>query len=317
MKRWIGQFAVVVLCLGLALPTAGQHATTVLDIDPGVRMLGAGSAGISLAGGAETVYHNPAALAALPGISLSSFYASHMGSANVSAAALTLRNWGLAILTLGSSGIEGYDEGGMPTGSIAYRNTGFLLGVGFDPSNLPVLPRLPLDFSIGARFKYVSARIAGDRGAGSSLDLGFLLKLGGFGAGPVSLTDTAVGITAVNLLGNVSYDTDSDPFRTEVQAGISTRVANVALIAVDLHSSGSAHIGLVYSPVPTFDLRVGLISRNGVKVTFGAGIDLEGILLDYAFLSHSLGGTHRVSLTLDFTNLDVMALRRIFRRILP
>jgi hypothetical protein len=316
VKRWTWQF-VAVVCLGLALPTTGQHAATVLDLDPCVRMLGAGSAGLSVTSGAETLYYNPAGLAALPGISFSSFYASHLGLANYSAASVTLRNWGLAVLSLGSSGIEGYDETGNPTGSIAYRNTGVLFGVGLDPSTVQFLPRLPLDFSLGGRVKYVSTRIAGERGSGFSVDLGFRLRLGEMHLGPISLTETALGITGVNLLGGMSYDTESEPFRAEVQVGLSTRVAQMVLLALDLHTGGSTHVGLVYSVAPTFDLRVGMISRSSISFTLGAGLNVEGILLDYAFVSHSLGGTHRVSLTLDFSSLDMVAFSNSLRRILP
>ena len=69
--------------------------------------------------------------------------------------------------------------------------------------------------------------------------------------------------------------------------------------------------------MPSFELRAGLISKGGISFTFGAGVNVQGFLIDYAYASHRVGGTHRVSLTLDFTNLDVMALRSMFRRILP
>jgi len=306
-----------ILLLGIAVTASGQQASTVLDVLPGVQLLGAGGAGQSISSGAETLYHNPANLSQLPGISFSSFYASHMALANYSAASLTVRNWGLALLTLGSSGIDGYDADGLPTGAIAYRNTGVLLGVGFDASSIPLLPRLPVDLAVGARFKYVSSRIAEERGSGSSLDVGLQVGLGGLQVGPIALSDTGVGLTAVNLLGGVSYDAEQDPFMTELQIGFSTWVARMARVAVDLHTSGSSHLGVTYAAAPTLDHRLGLISRDGIRFTFGVGINLEGVLIDYAFLSHSVGSTHRVALTLDFSRIDVAALRNMFRRILP
>jgi hypothetical protein len=305
-----------VLLLGIASVGTAQQASTVFDIEPGVRMLGAGSAGLSVASGAETLYHNPAAMSLLPGISFSSSYTSYLGMANYSAFSLTLRNWGLAALMLGSGGIEGYDEAGVPTESLSYRNTGILLGVGLDPGSIPFLSRLGSGFSLGMRVKYLSARMAGEAGTGFAIDLGFLTAFPSFQLGPVSVTDTAFGATMVNLLGGVSYDGERDRFLTDLQMGASARLANAVLLAVDLHFGGSSHVGLVYAPVPTFELRLGVISKRGVTLTFGAGVNVEGFLLDYAYAGHRLGGTHRVSLTLDFNNLDVAALRNSFRRIL-
>ena len=306
-----------ILAVGIGTSAAAQQAQTVLDIDPGVSMLGAGAAGISVADGAETLYYNPANLAALPGISFSSFYASYLGQANYSALSLTFRNWGLAALLLDSGGIDGYDAQGNPTEAIAYKNTGILFGVGFDPSVLPFIPDLAFDFSLGARIKYVSVQIAEEKGNGFSFDLGFRTTIPDMNLGPLSMTDAAFGFTAVNLFGGINYDAATDDFLMDLKLGASARFAKAFFVALDLHLGGSAQLGFVYSPVPTLDLRLGLISRGTVSLTAGVGINVEGFLIDYAFVSHKVGGTHRVSLTLDFSSLDIAALSRNLRNILP
>jgi hypothetical protein len=308
---------VAILGLGIGMPAAAQQASTVFDIEPGVSMLGAGAAGISVANGAETLYYNPATLAALPGISFSSFYASYLGLANYSALSLTFRNWGLAALLLDSGGIDGYNVNGNATGTIAYKNTGILLGVGIDPSILPFIPDMAFDFSVGARIKYVSVNIAEETGTGFSFDLGFRTTIPDMRLGPVSVTDMAFGATAVNLFGGISYDVERDNFLMDLKLGASARLAEVFFLALDLHLGGSAQLGFVYSPVPTLDLRLGVISKGTVSLTAGVGVNVEGFLIDYAFVSHKLGGTHRVSLTLDFSSLDIAALSRSLRRILP
>jgi len=282
-----------------------------------VSMLGAGAAGISVANGAETLYYNPAGLAALPGISFSSFYAYYLGLADCSALSLTFRNWGLAALLLDAGGIDGYDVNGNSTGTTAYRNTGILFGVGIDPSSLPFIPDLSFDFSLGARIKYVSAKIADETGSGFAFDLGFRTTIPDLKFGSLSVTDIAFGITAVNLFGGLSYDVERDNFQMDLQLGTSARFVDVILLAIDLHLGGSAQVGVVYSPVPSLALRVGVISRGAVSFTAGVGVDVEGFLIDYAFVSHKLGGTHRVSLTLDFSSLDIGALSSSLRRILP
>jgi len=318
VKRLKGRILVAVLCLGIAVPVAAQHASTVFDIEPGVSMLGAGAAGISVANGAETLYYNPATLAALPGISFSSFYASYLGLANYSALSLTFRNWGLAALLLDSGGIDGYDAEGNPTDALAYRNTGILFGVGFDPSSLPFIPDLAFDFSLGARLKYLSAQIAEEAGNGFSMDLGFRTTIPDMRLGPMSVTDAALGITAVNLFGGINYDSgEQDAFLMDLKLGASACLAESFLLAFDLHLGGSAQLGVVYSPVPTFDIRLGVISGGTASITAGLGVNVEGFLIDYAFVSHKTGGTHRVSLTLDFSSLDIASLSSSLRRILP
>jgi len=317
VKRYRNLVLVAILGLGIGMSAAAQQASTVFEIEPGVSMLGAGAAGISVANGAETLYYNPATLAALPGISFSSFYASYLGLANYSALSLTFRNWGLAALLLDSGGIDGYDADGNATGTLAYKNTGILFGVGFDPSIFPFIPDLAFDFSLGARIKYLSVQIAEETGTGFAFDLGFRTTIPDMKLGPLSVTDMAFGLTAVNLFGGVSYDVERDSFEMDIKLGASARMAEAFFLALDLHLGGSAQLGLVYSPVPALDLRLGVISKGTVSLTAGVGVNVEGFLIDYAFVSHKLGGTHRVSLTLDFSSLDIGALSRSLRRILP
>lgn len=317
MKRTKIAVVVALLGLGLGLAGLGQQARTVFEIEPGVGMLGAAAAGISIVSGAETLYYNPANLSELPGISFSSFYASYLGQANYSALALTFRNWGVAALLLGSTEIPGYDAGGNPTDPLAYRNTGFLFGAGVDPSELPFLPDFALDMSLGARIKILTAQVGEEAGTGFSFDLGFRTQFPGMSFGAFSISDIAVGVTAVNLFGGVSYDAASDDFQMDIKAGGSALFAESLRVALDVHLAGSLHLGVVYEPMPTFALRLGLISRGGVSITAGLGVNVEGFLLDYAYVTHTLGGTHRVSLTLDFSSLDITALSRSMRRLLP
>jgi len=103
----------------------------------------------------------------------------------------------------------------------------------------------------------------------------------------------------------------------DLRLGVSARLVKAFLLALDLHLGGSAQFGLVYSPVPALDLRLGVISKGTLSWTAGVGVNVEGFLIDYAFASHQLGRSHRVSLTLDFSSLDISAISRSLRRILP
>lgn len=312
--RCIGM--VVLLGLGASLPLVAQQAATVFEIDPGVAILGAAGAGLSVVHGAETLYYNPAGLTRLEGISLSSFYASYLGQASYSAFALASRNWGAAVLLVGSTGIQGYDDAGNPTDALAYRNTGLVFGAGVDPSAFSFLRNFPLNLSVGARLKLLSVTIGEEKGSGFSFDLGFRTTFPDVKLGGLKLSDLGLGIAAVNLFGNLSYDAVNDDFPMDIQVGASARLLDQFGVAFDLHLGGSLHVGFTYEPIPTFALRLGLISRDGLAITAGLGVDVDGFLLDYAFVSHRLGGTHRVSLTLDFAALDVGALGRSFQRLI-
>jgi hypothetical protein len=295
-----------------------QTVTSVFDIEPGVGSLGAGATGIATVNGAETLYYNPAGLSELPGISFSSFYASYMGLADYTALALTFRNWGLAFLQLNSGNIAGYDADGNPTETLAFKNTGLLFGFGVDPSDLPFLPSLPLDFSAGGEIKYLSADVGGEGGSGFSVDVGFRTSFASLNLGPIRISDFALGVTAVNLFGGLSYQNGtSDKFAMDVRIGTSARIAGVVVASADAHLGGSLHVGLTYYPVPTFAVRAGVITGSALQVTAGIGLNVQGFLIDYAFASHTLGGSHRVSLTLDFSGLDIGALSGSLRRILP
>jgi hypothetical protein len=313
------KIVVVAALLGLGLGVAGaaQQAMTVFDIEPGVGMLGAAAAGISIAENAETLYYNPAGLSELPGISFSSFYASYLGQAGYSAFALTFRNWGIAALLLNSTGIQGYDGAGNTTDTLAYRNTGILFGAGIDPSDLAFLPAFAIDMSLGVRLKYLTAKVGEAQATGFTFDLGFRTGFPDMNLGGFAIDDVAIGVTAVNLFGSLAYEDRSDDFLMDIQIGGSGRIAKMVLVALDFHLSGSLHLGFAYTPAPTLALRLGLISKSGVSITAGVGVNVEGFVLDYAYATHVLGGTHRVSLTLDFSTLDMTALSRSLRRLLP
>jgi hypothetical protein len=309
--------SVALLFAGLGLGALAQTAVTVLDVVPGVSLLGAGGAGISVINGAETLYYNPAGLAELPGISFNSFYSFHMSEASYSAFALAFRNVAVAAMMLNAGSIQGYDDAGAPTDMLSYSNTAFVFGFGVSPSDLAFLPDLPFGFSIGAELKALTSNIGGTKGSGFTFDIGFRGALPNMAIGPVTLSDVGFGLSAVNLFGRMKYGDVQETLRMALRLGVSARLMSVLLLAGDVDLGGGLYVGASYSPVPSLALRLGLISRGGVSITAGAGMNVQGFLIDYAYLGHRLGGSHRVSLTIDFSALDMCAISRSLRRVLP
>ncbi len=317
MKRTYTFFGVALLVAGLGLGAMAEEGVSVLDIPPGVGQIGAGGAGIAVVRGAETLYYNPAGLAKLPGISFSSFYASHMGVANYSAFSFALRGFGVAAELYNTGSIDGYDAQGNPTDDLAYSSTAYMFGFGLEPSMFSFLPTLPLSFSVGGILKGVSTKIGDATGRGFTFDLAFRMDVPPMSLGALAVTDTALGITLSNLFGGLSYDGTQDTLPMRIGLGLSSRFFRVVLVAADIRLPGSLGIGVTYEPVPTLALRLGVLSQGEVSITAGVGLDVQGFVIDYAFVSHAVGPTHRIGLTLDFSSLDLGALGNSLRRVLP
>ncbi len=317
MKRSLAVLGVALLVAGLSLGAAGVEAVTVLDISPGVGQIGAGGAGIAVVNGAETVYYNPAGLAGLPGISFSSFYASHMGAANLTSFSLALRGFAVAAELYSSGSIPGYDSDGNPTTDLSYSSSAYMFGFGVDPSMLPFLPKMPLSFSVGGLLKGVSTKIADVSGNGFAFDLGFRMAIPPLSFGPLAVTDAAFGVTLSNLFGGMSYDGTQENFPMDIGLGLTARFVNVITVSTDVHLAGSLGFGVTYEPVPALALRLGILNKGGTSITAGVGLNVQGFLIDYAFVSHAVGPTHRIGLTLDFSALDLSAFGSMLRRILP
>ena len=320
MKRINVLMMAALLLVGLGSATGvAETAISVLDIDPGVQVIGVGGAGTALAQGAETLYYNSAGLSALPGISFTSFYASYLGSASYSSLALTFHNWGLGILMLNASNIAGYDANGATTNALSYSNNALLLGFGINPKDLPFLPRLPIDFSLGARIKYLSVTNGTVNGSGFSFDLAYRMTFRDMRIGPISLSDMALGVTANNLFGGVNYAAHGESMAMSLRIGAAVKIANVILLTSDLDLAGGFHFGMAYRPIQTLVFRAGMMTQaGGMSITLGMGLDIQGFILDYAYITHpNLPGTHRVSLSIDFSGLDLSGFANSLRRFLP
>lgn|GEM_PF-441594 len=323
MNRFFLVLIVTLLVVGLSSASAiGQTAISVFDIEPGVRALGIGGAAGALADGPETLYYNAAGLAELTGIGFTSSYTFHLGVAGYSALAVASRYWGVGLLTLNSGNIPGYDADGNSTDNLTYGNSAVLLGFGIDPQQLPFIPTLPIDFRAGGRLKYLSVRNGNTNGSGFALDLAYRMDFPAMRVGPIAFSDIALGATATNVIGRVTYDGYRESFRMDLRVGGSARVARLVLLCADLELGGSFHVGTEYWPTEALALRAGVLTEPGAtSLTIGLGFRVEGFVIDYAFISHpTLSGSHRLSLTIDFSTFDLGVFGRLansFRRMLP
>lgn len=320
MKKLYTLVIAALLIAGLGgVAVLAETATTVLDIDPGVQVIGVGGAGTALADGAETLFYNAAGLSDLSGASFSSYYASYLGVASYTSLALTFQNWGLGMLMLNSGNIQGYDGGGTTTDTLGYSNNALIFAFGVSPKDLAFLPRLPIDFSLGGRIKYLSVKDGAANGSGFAFDLAYRMTFRDVRIGPIGLSDLALGATATNLFGSVNYDAHGESMGMGLRIGGSMKLANLILLTSDIDLSGGFHVGVAYSPIQTLVVRMGMMTQpGGMSITLGMGLNIQGFILDYAYVTHPmLPGTHRISLSIDFSGLDLSSFGGILRRLLP
>ena len=137
--------------------------------------------------------------------------------------------------------------------------------------------------------------------------------------GPIGLSDMALGVTANNLFGGVNYDAHGESMAMSLRIGGAMKIADLILLTSDLDLGGGFHAGAAYSPVRTLTLRAGVLTQTGgMSITLGMGLNIQGFILDYAYITHpTLPGTHRVSLAIDFSGLDLSGFGRSLRSFLP
>lgn len=307
----MGRWAVGVLAAAALLPfgpsaqLAAQTEGSVLPLIPGsTRSAALGGAGAALVGDAGAMFANPAGIATVRHLSIEGSYEPYLAGSALSSAALALRithlTWGVGAQTLdyGSEPEIVPDPAsggrrGMPTGadfhpyealaatSLVYRRGMLALGVTgkYDRQQ------------IGSE---VSDAWAGDVGLGVAvfdiMALGVSVQnLGGdLGAGALLPRRTRAGLT-------LNYTDPQGTFRLlttiEGQWTRDRRAALVQGVEAGIVTSG---VGLV--------ARVGYATRAAIsdqsRVSFGGGIVLGRLGMDYAFQSYDAlgGGTHRVGL---------------------
>jgi hypothetical protein len=282
-----------------------QTEGSILTVLPGsTRSAGLGGAGAALVGDAGAMFANPAGIATIRHLSLEGSYEPYLAGTAVSTAALALRvrrwTWGFGAQALdygsepeivpdpATGGRRGMPTGasfhpyeGLATTSLVYRRGFAALGVTakYDRQQ------------IGAE---MSDAWAGDVGMAIAvfdiMALGVSVQnLGGdLGNGALLPRRTRAGLT-------LNYTDPQGTFRLlTTLEGMWTRDRSAVLVQGVEGGIVTGGVGLVG--------RVGYATRATVtdasRMTFGGGIVLGGLAMDYAFQAYNAlgGGTHRVGL---------------------
>ncbi|MCK9328568.1 MAG: hypothetical protein PHY08_00165 [Candidatus Cloacimonetes bacterium] len=168
---------------------------------------------------------------------------------------------------------------------------------------------LPIDYYLGANFKYIRRKMMGYIGDGTGFDFSFMAK-------------TNLGIlTDVEWLGDISWSLNlQDISNTTLTWDVESRHKDEILFNTKLglayfqpiNSLDSKLIlafskDFIYEKIDYFglawqyknftELRLGWYDQN---FSTGIGIELYNIKLDYAFLTNNLGNTNRIGLGFKF-----------------
>ncbi len=315
MREFKGFLIVVVLVMTSVGAVSGQTLLSLYELERGARPAGLGGAFTGLADDAYALVYNPAGLAFLERASAHGLIESRFGRALYGSIMAGGRNLGVGLVFFNVSGIPWRDENNKPmqTGSFDFTQVGFTVAGGISFADLPLGAGLGAlqNLAVGLRAKILTvSTLPEGSGAGFALEPALFYKLNNIGG----LGGLRLGVVIENLVGlGVGYGSGhSEGFPIGLRLGASLSPVPGAVIAADLETNGTVHIGGEYKLTNAQLARFGvqqLAVRGGVLVNpalvqasvgFGARIR-GGLQFDYTLLTHSeLPLTHRVEVAYRF-----------------
>lgn len=271
----------------------------------GERALGLGGAYGAVAGGAQSLFWNPAGLAGLERVAFEASHTNLIGLGFheqygcVAVPSWRVGTFAVALRRFGVDGIEGRDAGGAVTDEdLTDAESEF--SVGFARA-------LGGAWSAGAAFKFQQHELAGHKGSGLGVDVGLTVKpLVAAGGTSALARGLDVGVTFRNLVEpSITLVDDQVPDPTSVRLGTALGLAvgsHVDLLAaVDVERTrdmdARVHAGCEAVLLDVLALRVG--SHDGTLAA-GGGVRWHGFGFDYAFEDNPLETVHRFGVGLSF-----------------
>lgn len=305
-----------------------KYVASFLEIPVGARALGMGDAFVSLADDGTAFHYNPAGTALVNTKILSMMYSSQYGSLltpladffflgyaqklqdlNVSVDWVRLSVDNIPsepdISDLDPTQREYYVKNSSSNGTFGSADDAIYLNVSklYD-FNLDLgwsFFKVPIQFPIGINFKYIHRLLNGRAASGIGLDGGFMVRfpVGAF-VQAENMGTFSFGMNVRDVTNTrVSWDTQTTEtiprslvWGFSYDAPIRFLSGNV-VVSFDRDSRyGDVLFGGEYIYNKLLSVRVG---SDASDITAGAGIDLNFMRVDYAFLVQSLGNVNRIS----------------------
>ena len=340
MKKIFKRIYILVVVLTISLPAEeNRYAASYLELGIGARALGMGGAYSALSNDATGFYWNPAGLAFLPSFQASSMYANLFNSmqkqsyVNFAMPIFGGATVSLSWIRVSSEDIPRYEfdddngnitawdrisGGALPltdaaTGYFGNYNDAYIISFAkYVPWNMDLgwqYFELPVDLGFGFNLKMLRQALDNKTGSGVGLDIGFISRIGlnELFSEPY-YGDVSFGLSVQDAANTqITWDTDSkhkDRIARNFKYGFAyvqplPFIDSKVTFIFDANSryGGTTHLGSELFVKSHFALRIG---TNSCFFTAGTGLYLWKFQLDYAYQSHDLGNTHRVSLLFGF-----------------
>jgi len=317
MKKIFMMILILLLSSILFAGEPGSKAMTFLNIAPNPRVAALGESFTALADDVSAVYWNPAGISKLSDIEIA-------GNMNLYLESISYYN--LQFAKPFGFGTLGVNIAMLSYGTIDKYENGSLIG-SISPSDIlfsaAYSKKLNDYMLIGANLKFISESLSDVySGSGFGIDVGFLYN-NPFAAKQSFLTPLNLGLVVQNLGVGPTFDKESNGLPLNIKFGLAYKytfyraVANLKVInfMLDCNVPTDAGLGIRYGTEAWwYNLANGLMDaavRVGFRyptdlgilssMTFGAGIKMFNIQLDYALINYGdLGYTHRIGLLYRF-----------------
>lgn len=296
-KKYNLIFAMITLSILLSSITqvawckaSGGQPGAFLSWGAGARSLGMGKAFVSIADDASATYWNPAGLAQIDRKEITALHAILWADTMYDFISYVhpitgMGTVGGSITRLYSGKFDGRDENNIPTHEFSDSQTA--LGASYGKQIVDVL-------ALGASIKYVTHNLDDHKNGNFTFDIGAMYK------SPM-VEHLQVGLNLRNLMGLRTGADTEDKLPLTLRFGFNYKLLRDKLaLVVDLEKSRaplSYHFGTEYWAFQYLAVRFGI---DPEEFTLGFGIRYRDYGLDYAFATHDLGGSHRLSASWKF-----------------
>jgi len=269
---------------------SGGQPGAFLSWGAGARSLGMGKAFVSIADDASATYWNPAGLAQIDRKEITALHAILWADTMYDFISYVhpitgMGTVGGSITRLYSGKFDGRDENNISTHEFSDSQTA--LGASYGKQIVDVL-------ALGASIKYVTHNLDDHKNGNFTFDIGAMYK------SPM-VEHLQVGLNLRNLMGLRTGADTEDKLPLTLRFGFNYKLLRDKLaLVVDLEKSKaplSYHFGTEYWAFQYLAVRFGI---DPEEFTLGFGIRYRDYGLDYAFATHDLGGSHRLSASWKF-----------------
>ena len=269
---------------------SGGQPGAFLSWGAGARSLGMGKAFVSIADDASATYWNPAGLAQIDRKEITALHAILWADTIYDFISYVhpisgIGTVGGSLTRLHSGKFDGRDDNNEPTHEFSDSQTAF--GASCGKQIVDVL-------ALGASIKYVTHSLDDHKNGNFTVDIGAMYK------SPL-VEHLQAGFTLRNLMGLRTGAHTEDKLPLTLRFGFNYKLLRDRLaLVVDLEKSKAPFIYHFGAEYWAFDYLAARLGIDPEEFTLGFGIRYRDYGLDYAFATHDLGGSHRLSASWRF-----------------